>query len=93
MTLASLVVQAGQQIMGKTADEIYQLSQGEDGEAEFQKVFASRVLQEVIATCKCKYETWQDETRLKCIMQQAHPVTYASETARMLDEILSLIHI
>jgi len=81
----------GVKLLGKTADELYQIKEMDGGDAEFEKVFAQANFQEVNVVARAKYETYQDEARLKCTANSLEPVNYTTSASKMLGNIQQML--
>jgi replication factor A1 len=82
---------AGVKLLGMTADELHRMKEMDGGDVEFEKAFARANFSEVNVLAKAKYETYNDESRLKCTIQSVEPINYAAESTKMLDSIEQLL--
>ena len=81
----------GCKLLGMTADELHKIKEMDGGDVEFEKVFAKANFQDVIVKAKAKHETYNDETRLKCTVQELRPVDYKDESTRLLGDIQAML--
>ena len=71
---------------GITADEMYELSQA-DGAAQFKATFNANNFMPYIFKVRAKAETWQDESRVKCVIQDLTPLDFKEGSRELLDLI------
>jgi len=70
-------------IIGKTADEMYQLGQSGD-DAAMKAAYASSKMKQFWVKLKLKSETYNEESRVKTTLLDCVPVTHAEESKRLL---------
>jgi len=80
---------AGQHLLKQTANDLFQKQEQKD--PEFEGAFAEACFKEYIFKLRCKQETYNDETRLKCMIQTVSPVNFVSESTNLLAEINTMM--
>mmetsp|Transcript_686 Transcript_686/g.847 ORF Transcript_686/g.847 Transcript_686/m.847 type:complete len:589 (+) Transcript_686:51-1817(+) len=63
----------------------------EESEAQFTDIIESKKYQQLLLRCRCKQETWQDQTRLKITSVAAAPLDFYRESQAILDDIKTLL--
>jgi len=76
---------SGETLLKHTANDLYQKQLSKD--AGFETAFADACFKEYIFKLRCKMETYNDESRLKCMIQNVSPVNYVSESTLLLANI------
>eukprot|EP00658_Telonema_sp_P-2_P010126 TRINITY_DN13816_c0_g1_i1.p1 TRINITY_DN13816_c0_g1~~TRINITY_DN13816_c0_g1_i1.p1 ORF type:complete len:503 (+),score=154.78 TRINITY_DN13816_c0_g1_i1:161-1669(+) len=77
--------EAGETLLKHSANELYNKQVNKD--PEFEGAFADACFKEYIFKLRCKMETYNDETRLKCMIQGVTPVNYTDESTTLLASI------
>jgi len=75
-------------ILGCKSDKLGRLR--EESENEFDKLFSDASFTPFILKVRAKHETYQDESKLKCVTVAATPVDYKRECTRLIGEIKQL---
>jgi len=81
----------GVALLGKSANELFAIKEMDGGEVEFEKIFTNAMFKEVTVTARAKYETYNDESRLKCTASDLKPINFGSESTKMLESIQTLL--
>lgn len=80
----------GRMIMGKSADELYELNDTEspsyDNKA-YLDTFATANCKTYIFRCRAKMDVYQDTQRVRYQVMSATPLNYAVEASRLLEQI------
>ena len=77
--------ETGEQLLGKTAEELYYLKTSD--EAEYLRVFKEALFKPYIFRIRAKQESYQGETKLRCNVMAALPVNAEDECKLMIDKI------
>ena len=80
--------ESAEAILGVPAEKLGHLK--DTDEAAFDKVFQDATFKQFIIKIRAKYETYQDETRLKCSAVSATPLDFKAEARRLEAEIKRL---
>jgi len=75
-------------ILGTKSDQLGKLR--EENENEFDKIFSDASFTPFILKVRAKHETYQDESKLKCVTVAANPIDYKRECNRLIGEIKQL---
>jgi replication factor A1 len=78
----------GEKIMGATARELNELKDNDPVANEAR--FAQVLMRKFNFKIKAKTEMYQQEPKLRCVILEADPVDYVSDTARLIDEIKAM---
>eukprot|EP00656_Telonema_subtile_P004933 TRINITY_DN12251_c0_g1_i1.p1 TRINITY_DN12251_c0_g1~~TRINITY_DN12251_c0_g1_i1.p1 ORF type:complete len:192 (+),score=59.34 TRINITY_DN12251_c0_g1_i1:137-712(+) len=77
--------EAGETLLKSSANDLYNKQCSKD--AAFEAAFADACFKEYIFKLRCKMETYNSESRLKCMIQSVSPVNYVTESTNLLAEI------
>ena len=84
--LVSLFDDQAVQLLGHTADEIYEMQcNGENAKAE--AVYKRALFFEGLLSLKVKSETYNDEARIKVVCNAMQPLNFVDESKQLLDAI------
>jgi replication factor A1 len=81
--------EAGETLLKQSANDLFQKQEQKD--PGFEGAFAEACFKEYIFKLRCKQETYNDETRLKCMIQSVSPVNFTSESTNLLAEINTMM--
>lgn len=80
----------GRMVMGKNADELYELNDTEspsyDNKA-YLDAFAEANCKTYIFKCRAKMDLYQDQQRVRYQVMSASPLNYAAEAAKLVEQI------
>lgn len=80
----------GRMIMGKTADELYELNDTESSAYDnkaYLDAFAEALCKTYLFKCRAKMDVYQDTQRVRYQVMSASPLNYAVEAARLAEQI------
>jgi replication factor A1 len=81
--------EAGKTLLNAPANTMFERQTQKD--PAFEGAFAEACFKEYLFKLRCKQETYNDETRLKCMIQSVSPVNFASESSSMLSSIKEML--
>lgn len=87
LTWVTAFQEAGEEILGCTAKEMYLLKYEEQDDARFGDIIRSRIFNQFLFKLKIKEEIYGDEQRVKVTVIKADKVNYSSESRHILDLI------
>ncbi|XP_057854853.2 replication protein A 70 kDa DNA-binding subunit A [Cryptomeria japonica] len=90
LTWVTAFQEAGEEIMGVTAKELFMLKNEEQDDVKFGEIIRKVLFNKYIFKLKVKEETYNDEQRVKCIVVKTERFDYSSESKVLLDSIAKL---
>jgi len=75
----------GKSMLGKSADDLYELHQMDPPAAE--AVWKQGLFQQCVFKVRAKNERYQDQDRVKCSILDCQPIRYKEESALLLEQI------
>lgn len=87
LTWVTAFQEAGEEILGCSAKELYLLKYEEQDDFRFGEMIRSRLLNQYLFRLKIKEEMYGEEQRLKITVVKADKVDYTSESRHLLDLI------
>ncbi|TQD83847.1 hypothetical protein C1H46_030607 [Malus baccata] len=87
LTWATAFQEAGEEILGCSAKELYLLKYEEQDESRFGDIVRRSIFNQFLFKLKIKEEMYGDEQRVKITVVKADKVNYSSESRYMLDMI------
>lgn len=90
LTWVTAFQEAGEEIMGVTAKQLYTVKHVEQDDATFAEIIRKVIFNQYIFKLKVKEETYSDEQRVKCTVIKAERFDYSSESRILLDLIIKL---
>lgn len=87
LTWVTAFQEAGEEIMGCSAKELYLLKYEQDDDERFGDIIKSRLFNQFVFRLKIKEELYGDEQKVKITVVKADKVNYSSESRYMLDLI------
>ncbi|EOA14703.1 hypothetical protein CARUB_v10027980mg [Capsella rubella] len=85
LTWATAFQEAGEEIMGISAKDLYYVKYEHQEEEKFEDIIRSVTFSKYIFKLKIKEETYSDEQRVKATVVRAEKLTYSSDTRFMLE--------
>ncbi|CAL9241785.1 unnamed protein product [Arabidopsis halleri] len=85
LTWATAFQEAGEEIMGMSAKDLYYVKYENQEEEKFEDIIRSVAFSKYIFKLKIKEETYSDEQRVKATVVKAEKLNYASNTRCMLE--------
>lgn len=79
-----------EQILGVKAKDVEQLKEGHDA-VTLNNIFEAALYKRYLITLKATEEMYQDELKLRCIVQGIDPLDFVAESRRLLEEILQYV--
>lgn len=82
--------EVGRMIMGKTADELHELSEdnmSDENNKAYLNIFSEANFKTYIFRCRAKLDTYDGQQRVRYQVLSANPVNYAAEAARLVEQI------
>ncbi|ESQ39667.1 hypothetical protein EUTSA_v10000781mg [Eutrema salsugineum] len=90
ITWATAFQEAGEEIMGMPAKDLYYMKYEDRDEDKFEDIIRKAAFTKYIFKLKIKEETYSDEQRVKATVVKAEKVNYSSDTRFLLDAINKL---
>ncbi|CDY23118.1 BnaC09g18720D [Brassica napus] len=90
VTWATAFQEAGEEIMGMPAKDLYYLKYEEQDEEKFEDIIRKAGFTKYIFKLKIKEETYGDEQRVKATVVKAEKLDYSQDTRSLLEEIHKL---
>ncbi|CDY13050.1 BnaA09g17670D [Brassica napus] len=90
VTWATAFQEAGEEIMGMPAKDLYYLKYEEQDEEKFEDIIRKAAFTKYIFKLKVKEETYGDEQRVKATVVKAEKLDYSQDTRSLLEEIHKL---
>ncbi|CAH8358466.1 unnamed protein product [Eruca vesicaria subsp. sativa] len=90
VTWATAFQEAGEEIMGMPAKELYYLKYEDQDEEKFEDIIRKAAFTKYIFKLKVKEETYGDENRVKATVVKAEKVDYSSDTRSLVEAIHKL---
>lgn len=90
LTWVTAFQEAGEEIMGVTAKELFILKNEEQDDVKFGEIIRKVLFNKYIFKLKVKEETYNDEQRVKCNVVKTERLDYSSECKVLLDSIARL---
>ncbi|KAL0793448.1 hypothetical protein Bca101_064825 [Brassica carinata] len=90
VTWATAFQEAGEEIMGMPAKELYYLKYEDQDEEKFEDIIRKAAFTKYIFKLKVKEETYGDENRVKATVVKAEKLDYSSDTRSLLEAIHKL---
>lgn len=87
LTWVTAFQEAGEEILGCSAKELYLLKYEEEDDFRFGEIIRSRLLNQFLFRLKIKEEMYGEEQRVKITVVKADKVNYTSESRHLLDLI------
>uniref|UniRef100_A0A0D6R679 Replication protein A subunit n=1 Tax=Araucaria cunninghamii TaxID=56994 RepID=A0A0D6R679_ARACU len=87
LTWVTAFQEAGEEIMGVTAKELYMVKHEEQDDAKFGEIIRKVIFNQYIFKLKVKEETYSDEQRLRCTVTKTERLDCSSESKFLLDQI------
>ncbi|KAG7605014.1 Replication protein A 70 kDa DNA-binding subunit C [Arabidopsis thaliana] len=87
LTWATAFQEAGEEIMGMSAKDLYYVKYENQDEEKFEDIIRSVAFTKYIFKLKIKEETYSDEQRVKATVVKAEKLNYSSNTRFMLEAI------
>ncbi|KAL5098316.1 hypothetical protein RYX36_002643 [Vicia faba] len=87
LTWVTAFQEAGEEIMGYPAKELYALKYEQEDEERFSDIVKSRLFNHFVFKLKIKEELYGDEQKVKSTVVKADKVNYSAESRHMLDLI------
>ncbi|XP_027335784.1 replication protein A 70 kDa DNA-binding subunit A isoform X2 [Abrus precatorius] len=87
LTWVTAFQEAGEEIMGYSAKDLYLLKYEQDDDERFGEIFKSRLFNQFVFKLKIKEELYGDEQKVKITVVKADKVNYSSESRYMIDLI------
>eukprot|EP01018_Ginkgo_biloba_P018078 Gb_20429 [translate_table: standard] len=87
LTWVTAFQEAGEEIMGVTAKDLYMLKHEEQDDIKFGEIIRKVLFNQYLFKLKVKEETYSDEQRVKCTVVKAERLDYSSESKILLDTI------
>jgi len=81
--------EAGESLLGASANDMYQKQVSKD--PGFEGAFSDACFKEYIFKLRCKQETYNDESRLKCMIQGVSPLNFVQESTSLLGSINEML--
>ena len=81
----------GEQLMGKSANELHMLKQQGDEHA-FEAAFQEASFKSYLFRVRAKQENYQDEMKVRCQVLSAAPIDYVKETKHLMGEIKKYLY-
>ncbi|XP_010441733.1 PREDICTED: replication protein A 70 kDa DNA-binding subunit C-like [Camelina sativa] len=85
LTWATAFQEAGEEIMGISAKDLYYIKYEHQEEEKFEDIIRSFTFSKYIFKLKIKEETYSDEQRVKATVVKAEKINYSSDTRFMLE--------
>lgn len=80
----------GRMIMGKSADELYDLNDTESSSYDnraYLDTFANALCKTYIFKCRAKMDVYQEVQRVRLQVMGATPINYAAEAMKLVEQI------
>ncbi|CAN8267428.1 unnamed protein product [Cochlearia groenlandica] len=90
ITWATAFQEAGEEIMGMPAKDLYYVKEEDQDEEKFQDIIRKAAFTKFIFKLKIKEETYSDEQRVKATIVKAEKLNYSSDTSFLLEAINKL---
>ncbi|CAN7091488.1 unnamed protein product, partial [Brassica rapa subsp. narinosa] len=90
VTWGTAFQEAGEEIMGMPAKDLYYLKYEEQDEEKFEDIIRKAAFTKYIFKLKVKEETYGDEQRVKATVVKAEKLDYSQDTRSLLEEIHKL---
>lgn len=90
LTWVTAFQEAGEEIMGVTAKQLYTVKHVEQDDVTFAEIIRKVIFNQYLFKLKVKEETYSDEQRVKCTVVKAERLDYSSESRILLDLISKL---
>eukprot|EP01018_Ginkgo_biloba_P022363 Gb_14632 [translate_table: standard] len=87
LTWVTAFQEAGEEIMGVSAKELYMLKHEDQDDIKFGEIIQKVLFNQYLFKLKVKEETYSDEQRVKCTVVKAERLDYSSESRILLDLI------